>query len=416
MCAAADIQGLFAIRVSLRPTTPPKKIIRETVLGAPKSKSVGHAHARSAFTHLLPVDLNGMHARSRRRRGRGSWKKRASLNIEAEQGGDVIAVTGRGVMEGDYCIVARRGATVRTWGTELTSGEHERFSVLRGRANAAASTFNFFPSSKAISGCSRAGAICRSASAARASRFGVAGGKTGTVYLTRAGSSRGTGALSTATLCRCPRHPGVLETNRVSGDVCWHSARCAGLVRFPITGGSLYFTPPLRSRPILGPRKPSSPNRSISRALPTGTMLRRDFMGASRIWLAFWRIASSTGLFLWGVQSPDRGAVPPSLEPENSRTSCRTFSRAPSLTPELKAGVIEKNLNGSLLEIGVIWFGRLIPGRHAAERSGSLARRNTRHFYVAKAGCRWGVGPWKKNGVRASRHTARKEGRGRAKA
>ncbi|MDP9054596.1 MAG: NAD(P)/FAD-dependent oxidoreductase, partial [Acidobacteriota bacterium] len=99
----------------------PKKIIRQTVLSAPKSKAV-----TLSLDHPLLIysryDLNGLLLDRAQRAGARIEKTRV-LNIERRAGGWALR-TKSGTLEADYCIVATGARNpLRSFGTELTSND-----------------------------------------------------------------------------------------------------------------------------------------------------------------------------------------------------------------------------------------------------------------------------------------------------
>src|ERR1700722_3309324 len=99
----------------------PKKIIRQTVLSAPKSKAV-----TLSLNHPLLIysryDLNGM-LLDRAQRAGAQLEKTRILNIE-RSGSRWSLRTKSGSMEADYCVVATGARNpLRDFGTELTSND-----------------------------------------------------------------------------------------------------------------------------------------------------------------------------------------------------------------------------------------------------------------------------------------------------
>src|SRR5580658_4323256 len=99
----------------------PKKIIRQTVLSAPKSKAVTLSLDRPLLIYSR-YDLNGM-LLDRAQSAGAQLEKTRILNIE-RKGSRWSLRTKNGAMDADYCIVATGARNpLRNFGTELTSND-----------------------------------------------------------------------------------------------------------------------------------------------------------------------------------------------------------------------------------------------------------------------------------------------------
>jgi geranylgeranyl reductase family protein len=331
----------------------PKKIIRETVLAAPKSKPVTLALDRPLLIYSR-YDLNGM-LLDRAQRAGAQLEKTRVLNIE-RKGERWSLHTRGGAMEADYCLVATGARNpLRNVGTELTS--EDAMSALgyyvpgdRGRIDiqflAQLDGYIWvFPRCGHLSV-----GICGKGEPASALRARLER------YMTEQGISKA-GATFYSHLLPCLDTP-AWKRNRVSGDGWMAIGDAAGLVD-PITGEGLYYavrSADLAAKAIL--------SESLDLAgVAYRKLLRRDFMGDLEFGS---RLANRVfhGSFLWGSVT-SRMVQFTRLSPKFRDVMQDLFAGTQPYVG-LKRRLM-KNLNGSLLEIVCnLGFGRLIPGRDPA--------------------------------------------------
>jgi geranylgeranyl reductase family protein len=331
----------------------PKKIIRQTVLSAPKSRAVS-----LSLDHPLLIysryDLNGM-LLDRAQRAGAQLEKTRILNIE-RTGSRWRLRTRSGDMDADYCVVATGARNpLRSVGTELTSkdamsalgyyipGDRDRIDIqflpkLEGY-------IWIFPRCGHLSV-----GICGKGEPASALRARLER------YMEEQGLSKD-GATFYSHLLPCLDTP-AWKRNRVSGDAWLATGDAAGLVD-PITGEGLYYavrSADLATRAIL--------SESIDLAgVAYRKLLRRDFMAdlefGSRLAGRVFR-----GTFLGG-SVPSRMVQFTRLSPK-FRSVMQDLFAGTQPYAGLKRRLM-KNLNGSLVEIVCnLGFGRLIPGRDVA--------------------------------------------------
>ena len=114
----ADLEGLFAVSVSAENNTP-KKIIRETILSAPKSMPVKLALDRPLLIYSR-YDLNGMLLDRAERAGAQIEKTRVLAWSAPVAGGG--CAPNPATLQADYCVVATGARNpLRDFGTELTA-------------------------------------------------------------------------------------------------------------------------------------------------------------------------------------------------------------------------------------------------------------------------------------------------------
>jgi flavin-dependent dehydrogenase len=331
----------------------PKKIIRQTVLSAPKSKAV-----TLSLDHPLLIysryDLNGM-LLDRAQRAGAQLEKTRILNIE-RAGSRWRLRTRSGAMDADYCVVATGARNpLRSVGTELTSndamsalgyyipGDRDRIDIqflpkLEGY-------IWIFPRCGHLSV-----GICGKGEPASALRARLER------YMEEQGLSKD-GATFYSHLLPCLDTP-AWKRNRISGEGWLATGDAAGLVD-PITGEGLYYavrSADLATRAIL--------SESIDLAgVAYRKLLRRDFMAdlefGSRLAGRVFR-----GTFLGG-SVPSRMVQFTRLSPK-FRSVMQDLFAGTQPYAGLKRRLM-KNLNGSLVEIVCnLGFGRLIPGRDVA--------------------------------------------------
>jgi geranylgeranyl reductase family protein len=331
----------------------PKKIIRQTVLSAPNSKSV-----TLSLDHPLLIysryDLNGM-LLDRAQRAGAQLEKTRVLNIE-RTGSRWALRTKSGTVDADYCIVATGARNpLRGVGTELTSrdamsalgyyipGDRNRIDIqflpkLEGY-------IWIFPRcghlSVGICGKGQPASVLR----ARLER-----------YMEEQGLAK-EGATFYSHLLPCLDTP-AWKRNRVSGDGWLATGDAAGLVD-PITGEGLYYavrSADLATKAIL--------TESIDLAgAAYRKLLRRDFMADLEFGS---RLAGRVfqGTFLGGSVT-SRMVQFTRLSPKFRGVMQDLFAGTQPYAG-LKRRLM-KNLNGSLVEIVCnLGFGRLIPGRDIA--------------------------------------------------
>jgi flavin-dependent dehydrogenase len=331
----------------------PKKIIRQTVLSAPKSKAVTLSLDRPLLIYSR-YDLNGM-LLDRAQSAGAQLEKTRILNIE-RTGSRWLLRTKHGAMDADYCIVATGARNpLRNFGTELTS--NDAMSALgyyipgdRNRID-----IQFLPNLEGyIWVFPRCGhlsvGICGKGEPASALRARLER------YMEEQGLSRD-GATFYSHLLPCLETP-AWKRNRVCGDGWMATGDAAGLVD-PITGEGLYYavrSADLAAKAILA----ESPDIA---GIAYRKLLRRDFMTDLEFGS---RLAGRVfqGSFLGGSVT------------SRMVQFTRLSPRFRSVMQDLFAGTqpyvglkrrLMKNLNGSLVEIICnLGFGRLIPGRDVA--------------------------------------------------
>jgi geranylgeranyl diphosphate/geranylgeranyl-bacteriochlorophyllide a reductase len=331
----------------------PKKVIRQTVLSAPKSKAVTLSLDRPLLIYSR-YDLNGM-LLDRAQRAGAQLEKTRILNIE-RTGSRWRLRTRSGSLEADYCVVATGARNpLRSVGTELTSndamsalgyyipGDRDRIDI------------QFLPKLEGyIWVFPRCGhlsvGICGKGEPASALRVRLER------YMEEQGLSKD-GATFYSHLLPCLDTP-AWKRNRVSGDGWLATGDAAGLVD-PITGEGLYYavrSADLATRAIL--------SESIDLAgAAYRKLLRRDFMADLEFGS---RLAGRVfqGTFLGG-SVPSRMVQFTRLSPK-FRSVMQDLFAGTQPYAGLKRRLM-KNLNGSLVEIVCnLGFGRLIPGRDAA--------------------------------------------------
>jgi len=331
----------------------PKKIIRQTVLSAPKSKAVTLSLDRPLLIYSR-YDLNGM-LLDRAQRAGAQLEKTRILSIE-RSGSRWRLRTRSGALEADYCVVATGARNpLRSVGTELTSndamsalgyyipGDRERIDI------------QFLPKLEGyIWVFPRCGhlsvGICGKGQPASVLRVRLER------YMEEQGLSKD-GATFYSHLLPCLETP-AWKRNRVSGDGWLATGDAAGLVD-PITGEGLYYavrSADLATKAIL--------SESIDLAgAAYRKLLRRDFMAdlefGSRLAGRVFR-----GTFLGG-SVPSRMVQFTRLSPKFRGVMQDLFAGTQPYAG-LKRRLM-KNLNGSLVEIVCnLGFGRLIPGRDIA--------------------------------------------------
>ena len=331
----------------------PKKIIRQTVLSAPKSKAV-----TLSLDHPLLIysryDLNGM-LLDRAQRAGAQLEKTRILNIE-RSGSRWSLRTKSGSMDADYCIVATGARNpLRNFGTELTSqdamtalgyyvpGDRDRIDI------------QFLPNLEGyIWVFPRCGhlsvGICGKGMPASALRAKLER------YMEDQGLAKA-GATFYSHLLPSLNTP-AWKRNRVSGDGWLATGDAAGLVD-PITGEGLYYavrSADLATQAIL--------SESIDLAgVVYRKLLRRDFMADLEFGS---RLAGRVfqGTFLGGSVT-SRMVQFTRLSPK-FRSVMQDLFAGTQPYAGLKRRLME-NLNGSLVEILCNFgFGKVIPGRDIA--------------------------------------------------
>jgi flavin-dependent dehydrogenase len=331
----------------------PKKIIRQTVLSAPKSKAVTLSLDRPLLIYSR-YDLNGM-LLDRAQSAGAQLEKTRILNIE-RTGSRWLLHTKNGAVDADYCVVATGARNpLRNFGTELTSSD--AMSALgyyipgdRNRID-----IQFLPNLEGyIWVFPRCGhlsvGICGKGEPASALRARLER------YMEEQDLSKD-GATFYSHLLPCLGTP-AWKRNRVSGDGWIATGDAAGLVD-PITGEGLYYavrSADLAAKAILA--------ESLDLAgVAYKKLLRRVFMADLEFGS---RLAGRVfqGTFLGGSVT------------SRMVQFTRLSPRFRSVMQDLFAGTqpyaglkrrLMKNLNGSLVEIVCnLGFGRLIPGRDIA--------------------------------------------------
>ncbi len=326
----------------------PKKIVRQTILSAPKSKPV-----TLSLDHPLLVysryDLNGM-LLDRAQRAGAQLEKTRILNIE-RRGARWSLRTKSGAVEADYCIVATGARNpLRGFGTELTSkdamtalgyyipGDRDRIDIQF--LPKLAGYIWVFPRCGHLSV-----GICGKGEAASSMRVRLER------YMEEHGLSKD-GATFYSHLLPCLQTP-AWERNRVCGDGWLATGDAAGLVD-PITGEGLYYalrSADLATRAILA--------ESVDLAgVAYRKLLRRDFMADLEFGS---RLAGRVfqGTFLGGAVT-SRMVQFTRLSPK-FRSVMQDLFAGTQPYAGLKRRLM-KNLNGSLVEIVCnLGLGRLIP-------------------------------------------------------
>jgi len=331
----------------------PKKIIRQTVLSAPRSKAVTLSLDRPLLIYSR-YDLNGM-LLDRAQSAGAQLEKTRILNVERTGSGWLLR-TKDGAMEADYCIVATGARNpLRNFGTELTSSD--AMSALgyyipgdRNRID-----IQFLPNLEGyIWVFPRCGhlsvGICGKGEPASALRTRLER------YMEEQDLSKD-GATFYSHLLPCLETP-AWKRNRVSGDGWMATGDAAGLVD-PITGEGLYYamrSADLAAKAILA--------ESLDLAgVAYRKLLRRDFMADLEFGS---RLAGRVfkGSFLGGSVT-SRMVQFTRLSPK-FRSVMQDLFAGTQPYAGLKRRLM-KNLNGSLVEIVCnLGFGRLIPGRDIA--------------------------------------------------
>jgi flavin-dependent dehydrogenase len=331
----------------------PKKIIRQTVLSAPKSKAVTLSLDRPLLIYSR-YDLNGM-LLDRAQHAGAQLEKTRILSIE-RAGSRWSLRTKSGTMDADYCIVATGARNpLRGFGTELTSSD--AMSALgyyipgdRNRID-----IQFLPGLEGyIWVFPRCGhlsvGICGKGEPASTLRARLER------YMEEQGLAKD-GATFYSHLLPCLGTP-AWKRNRVSGDGWLATGDAAGLVD-PITGEGLYYamrSADLATKAILA--------ESIDLAgAAYRKLLRRDFMADLEFGS---RLAGRVfqGTFLGGSVT-SRMVQFTRFSPKFRGVMQDLFAGTQPYAG-LKRRLM-KNLNGSLVEIVCnLGFGRLIPGRDIA--------------------------------------------------
>ena len=331
----------------------PKKIIRQTVLSAPKSKAVTLSLDRPLLIYSR-YDLNGM-LLDRAESAGAQLEKTRILNIE-RTGSRWLLRTKNGATEADYCIVATGARNpLRNFGTELTS--NDAMSALgyyipgdRNRID-----IQFLPNLEGyIWVFPRCGhlsvGICGKGEPASALRARLER------YMEEQDLSRD-GATFYSHLLPCLETP-AWKRNRVSGDGWMATGDAAGLVD-PITGEGLYYavrSADLAAKAIL------AESRDLA-GVTYRKLLRRDFMADLEFGS---RLAGRVfqGTFLGGSVT-SRMVQFTRLSPK-FRSVMQDLFAGTQPYAGLKRRLM-KNLNGSLVEIVCNFgLGRLIPRRDTA--------------------------------------------------
>jgi flavin-dependent dehydrogenase len=331
----------------------PKKIIRSTVLAAPKSQPVTLALDQPLIIYSR-YDLNGM-LLNRAQRAGAQLEKTRILSID-RTGHRWSLKTKAGTMDADYCIVATGARNpLRDFGTELTSsdsmsalgyyipGERDRIDIqfltkLEGY-------IWVFPRCGHLSV-----GICGKGEPASALRARLER------YMDEQGLSK-QGATFYSHLLPCLDTP-AWKRNRVSGEGWAAIGDAAGLVD-PITGEGLYYavrSADLATKAIL------SESLDLAGAAYR-RLIRRDFMADLEFGS---RLANRVfhGTFLWGAVT-SRMVQFTRLSPKFRDVMQDLFAGTQPYVG-LKRRLM-KNLNGSLVEIVCnLGFGRLIPGHDTA--------------------------------------------------
>ena len=331
----------------------PKKIIRQTVLSAPKSKPVTLALDNPLLIYSR-YDLNGM-LLDRAQRAGAQIEKTRVLNIE-RSGSRWNLRTKTGTLDADYCIVATGARNpLRDFGTELTPNDSMSALGYYVPGDRHQIDIQFLPRLEGyIWVFPRCGhlsvGICGKGEPASALRIRLER------YMEEQGLSK-EGAVFYSHLLPCLDTP-AWKRNRVAGDGWLATGDAAGLVD-PITGEGLYYA--LRSADLATKALLSeSPDLS---AAGYRKLLRRDFMGDLEFGS---RLAGRVfkGTFLGGSVT-SRMVQFTRLSPK-FRSVMQDLFAGTQPYAGLKRRLM-KNLNGSLVEIVCnLGLGRLIPGRDIA--------------------------------------------------
>ncbi len=331
----------------------PKKIVRNTVLAAPKSKPVTLALDQPLLIYSR-YDLNGM-LLGRAQRAGAQLEKDRVLNIERR--GDRWALRTRtGTLDADYCILATGARNpLRDFGTALTPadamtalgyyipGERDRIDIqfLPGFAG----YIWVFPRCGHLSV-----GICGKGLPASAMRVRLER------YMEEQGLSKA-GATFYSHLLPCLQTP-AWKGNRVSGEGWAAVGDAAGLVD-PITGEGLYYA--LRSADL-------ATKAILSESFDLGgaayrRLLRRDFTAELEFGS---RLAHRVfhGTFLRGAIT-SRMVQFTRLSPKFREVMQDLFAGTQPYMG-LKRRLL-RNINWSMIEIVCnLGFGRLIPRRDNA--------------------------------------------------
>jgi geranylgeranyl reductase family protein len=330
----------------------PKKIVHETILAAPRSRSV-----KLALDHPLLIysrlDLNGM-LLDRAQRAGAQIEQTRVLAMERRSNRWNLR-TRAGALDVDYCIVATGARNpLREFGTELTSADSMTalgYYVPGDRANI---DIQFLPELAGyIWVFPRCGhlsvGICGKGEAASALRVRLE------TYMAEHGL-RKEGATFYSHLLPCLATP-AWKRNRVAGDGWMAVGDAAGLVD-PITGEGLYYA--MRSADLATQSILSEAPEAAAAAYRKS--LGHDFMGdlefgsqlATRVF---------QGSFLWGSVT-SRMVQFTRLSPKFREVMQDLFAGTQPYVGLKKR--LFRNLNGSLVEIICnLGFGRLVPRRES---------------------------------------------------
>lgn len=331
----------------------PKKIVTQTVLAAPNSRSVTLSLDRPLLIYSR-YDLNGM-LLDRAQRAGAQLEKTRVLNIE-QAGGRWNLRTKSGTLEADYCIVATGARNpLRDFGTELTP--HDAMNALGYYVPGDRHQIDiqFLPKLEGyIWVFPRCGhlsvGICGKGESAAALRLRLE------LYMREQGIARA-GATFYSHLLPCLETP-AWKRNRVAGEGWLAVGDAAGLVD-PITGEGLFYalrSADLATQAILS-ESPDTAGVAYRKAL------RHDFTGdlefASRLANRVFH-----GRFLFGAVT-SRMVQFTRLSPKFRDVMQDLFAGTQPYIG-LKSRLF-RNLNGSLLEIICnLGLSRLIPRRDAA--------------------------------------------------
>jgi flavin-dependent dehydrogenase len=331
----------------------PRKIIRQTVLSAPKSKAVTLTLDRPLLIYSR-YDLNAM-LLDRAQRAGAQLEKTRVLGVE-RTGSRWSLRTKTGAMNADYCIVATGARNpLRDFGTELTPRDAMTALGYYIPGNRDRIDIQFLPKLEGyIWVFPRCGhlsvGICGKGLPASVMRTELER------YMVEHGLSKD-GATFYSHLLPSLATP-AWERNRVSGDRWVATGDAAGLVD-PITGEGLYYavrSADLAAQAIL------SESMDLAGA-GYRKLLRRDFMSDLEFGS---RLAGRVfqGTFLGGSVT-SRMVQFTRLSPKFRSVMQDLFAGTQSYVG-LKRRLM-KNLNGSIVEIVCnLGFGRLIPGRDIA--------------------------------------------------
>jgi flavin-dependent dehydrogenase len=331
----------------------PKKIVRQTVLSAPRSTAV-----TLSLDHPLLIysryDLNGM-LLDRAQRAGAQLEKTRILNIE-RTGSRWSLRTKSGTVDADYCIVATGARNpLRNFGTELTAGDSMTALGYYIPGDRERIDIQFLPKLEGyIWVFPRCGhlsvGICGKGEPASTLRLRLER------YMEEQSLAKD-GATFYSHLLPCLDTP-AWTRNRVCGDGWLATGDAAGLVD-PITGEGLYYavrSADLAAKAILA--------ESIDLAgAAYRKLLRRDFMADLEFGS---RLAGRVfqGTFLGGSVT-SRMVQFTRLSPKFRGVMQDLFAGTQPYAG-LKRRLM-KNLNGSLVEVVCnLGFGRLIPGRDIA--------------------------------------------------